>query len=61
LVSCSAPNILQENENKSKLRLHIQDVIPQLPYYFGEFDVKAYANWEMEVDKEFRKFELSEE
>jgi hypothetical protein len=52
---------LQENENKSKLRLHIQDIIPQLPYYFGEFDVKAYANWEMEVDKEFRKFELSEE
>jgi hypothetical protein len=29
--------------------------------YFGEFDPKAYVNWEMEVDKEFRKFELSEE
>jgi hypothetical protein len=48
---------LEENENKSKLRTHI----PQLPSYSGEFDPKVYVNWEMEVDKEFRKFELSEE
>jgi hypothetical protein len=32
-----------------------------LPSYPGEFDPKVYVNWEMEVDKEFRKFELSEE
>jgi hypothetical protein len=32
-----------------------------LPSYSGEFDPKVYVNWEMEVDKEFRKFELSEE
>jgi hypothetical protein len=56
LVSCSSPNILQENENKSKLCPHIQDIIPKLPFY-----PKAYVNWDMEVDKEFRKFELSEE
>jgi hypothetical protein len=31
-----------------------------LPSYFSEFDPKAYVNWEMEVAKEFRKFELSE-
>jgi hypothetical protein len=61
LVSCSAPDILQENENKSKLRPLIQVIIPQLPSYSGEFDPKAYINWEMEVDKEFRKFELSKE
>jgi hypothetical protein len=48
---------LEENENKSKLCPHI----PQLPSYSGEFDPKVYVNWEMEVDKEFRKFELSEE
>jgi hypothetical protein len=48
---------LEENENKSKLRPHI----PQLSSYSGEFDSKVYVNWEMEVDKEFRKFELSEE
>jgi hypothetical protein len=60
MVSCSAPNILQENENKSKLRPHIQNIISQLPSYSGEFDPKVYVNWEMEVDKEFRKFELSE-
>jgi hypothetical protein len=48
---------LEENENKSKLRPHI----PQLPSYSGEFDPKVYVNWEMEMDKEFRKFELSEE
>jgi hypothetical protein len=48
---------LEEKENKSKLRPHI----PQLPSYSGEFDPKVYVNWEMEVDKEFRKFELSEE
>jgi len=48
---------LEENENKSKLRPHI----PHLPSYSGEFDPKVYVNWEMEVDKEFRKFELSEE
>jgi hypothetical protein len=39
-----------------KLRHHI----PQLPSYYGEFDPKVYVNWEMEVDKEFRKSELSE-
>jgi hypothetical protein len=48
---------LEENENKSKLHRHI----PNLPSYYGEFDPKVYVNWEMEVDKEFRKFELSEE
>jgi hypothetical protein len=32
-----------------------------LPSYSGEFDPKVYVNWEMEADKEFRKFELSEE
>jgi hypothetical protein len=48
---------LEENENKSKLRPHI----PQLPSYSGEFDLKVYVNWEMEVDKEYRIFELSEE
>jgi hypothetical protein len=32
-----------------------------LPSYSSEFDPKAYVNWEMEVDKEFRNFELSEE
>jgi hypothetical protein len=48
---------LEENENKSKLCPRI----PQLLSYSGEFDPKLYANWEMEVDKEFRKFELLEE
>jgi hypothetical protein len=47
---------LEENENKSKLRHHN----PQLPSYSGEFDPKVYVNFEMEVDKEFRKSELSE-
>jgi hypothetical protein len=32
-----------------------------LPSYSGEFEPKVYVNWEMEVDKEFRKSELSEE
>jgi hypothetical protein len=31
-----------------------------LPSYSGEFDPKVYVNWEIEVDKEFRKSELSE-
>jgi ribosomal protein S15P/S13E len=31
-----------------------------LPSYSGEFDSKVYVNWEMKVDKEFRKSELSE-
>jgi hypothetical protein len=31
-----------------------------LPSYSGEFDPKVYVNWEMEVDKEFRKSKLSE-
>jgi hypothetical protein len=48
---------LEENENKSKLCPHI----PQLPTYSDEFDHKVYVNWEMEVDNEFRKLELSEE
>jgi hypothetical protein len=48
---------LEENENKSKLRPHIS----QLPSYSGEFDPKVYVNWEMKMDKEYRKFELSEE
>jgi hypothetical protein len=48
---------LEENENKSKLHPHI----PQLPSYSGEFDTKVYVNWEMDVDKEFRKIELLEE
>jgi hypothetical protein len=47
----------QLEENKSKLHPHI----PQLPSYSGEFDPKVYVNWEMEVDKEYRKFELLEE
>jgi hypothetical protein len=45
---------LEENENKSKLCHHI----PQLPSYSSEFDPKVYVNWEIEVDKEFRKSEL---
>jgi hypothetical protein len=32
-----------------------------LPSYSSEFDPEVYVNWEMEVDKEFRKFELSKE
>jgi hypothetical protein len=32
-----------------------------LPSYSGEFDPKVYVNWDMELDKEFIKFELSEE
>jgi hypothetical protein len=32
-----------------------------LPSYSGEFDPKVYVNWEIEVDKEFKKIELSEE
>jgi hypothetical protein len=47
---------LEENENNSKLCPHIS----QLPSYSGEFDPKVYVNWEMEVDKEFRKSELPE-
>jgi hypothetical protein len=47
---------LEGNENKSKLRHHIS----QLPSYFDEFDPKVYVHWEMEVDKEFIKSELSE-
>jgi hypothetical protein len=31
-----------------------------MPSYSGEFDPIVYINWEMEVDKEFRKSELSE-
>jgi hypothetical protein len=46
---------LEENEKKSKLRHHI----PQLPSYSGEFNPKVYVNWEMEVDKKFRKSESS--
>jgi hypothetical protein len=49
-------NELEENENKSKLCHHIS----QLPSYSGEFCPKIYVNWEMEVDKEIRKSELSE-
>jgi hypothetical protein len=48
---------LEENEKKFKLHHHV----PQLPSYSGEFDPKVYVNWETDVDKEFRKFELSEE
>jgi hypothetical protein len=48
---------LEEHENKSKLHPHI----PQLTSYSGEFDPEVYVNWETEVDKEFRKFELLEE
>jgi hypothetical protein len=47
----------KENKNKSKLHPHI----PQLLSYSSEFDPKVYVNWEMEVDKELRKFELSKE
>jgi hypothetical protein len=43
---------LEENEKKSKL--------PHLSSYSSEFDPKVYVNWEMEVDKEFRKSELLE-
>jgi hypothetical protein len=32
---------LEENENKFKLRPYIQDIIPQLPSYSGEFDPKT--------------------
>jgi hypothetical protein len=47
---------LEENEKKSKLCHHI----PHLSSYSSEFDPKVYVNWEMEVDKEFRKSELLE-
>jgi hypothetical protein len=32
-----------------------------LPSYSSDFDPKVYVNWEIEVDKEFKNFELSEE
>ena len=45
----------------TKLHCHIQDIIQRLPSYAGEFNPKAYVNWELTVDKEFRKYDLFEE
>jgi hypothetical protein len=42
----------------SKLHPYIQDIILHFPFYASEFDPKAYANWEIMVDKEFRKYDL---
>jgi hypothetical protein len=55
-------NDMLEHINLRKMRKSPNYVIiPQLPSYSNEFDPKVYVNWEMEVDKGFRKFELSEE
>jgi hypothetical protein len=38
----------------------IQDIIQHLPSYAGEFDPKAYIDWELKVDNEFDEHDLSE-
>ena len=45
----------------TKLHLQIEDVIYFLPSYAGMYDPKAYIDWELKLDKEFKKYELSEE
>jgi hypothetical protein len=43
----------------TKLQLQIEDVIYFLPYYAGRYDPDAYIDWELKVDKEFRRYDLS--
>jgi hypothetical protein len=43
-----------------KLHPHIQDIIQHLLSYAGEFDPKAYIDWELKVDNEFDEHDLSE-
>ena len=43
-----------------KLDPHIQDIIQHLPLYAGMFDPHAYIDWELKVDAEFDKYDLSE-
>jgi hypothetical protein len=45
----------------TKLQLQIEDVIYFLPSYAGRYDPDAYIDWELKVDKEFRRYDLSEE
>jgi hypothetical protein len=40
--------------------VYIQDIIQQLPSYTGKFDPHAYIDWELRIDKEFDKHDLSQ-
>ena len=39
---------------------YIQGIIQHLPSYAGKFDPHAYIDWELKVDKEFDKHDLSQ-
>jgi hypothetical protein len=43
-----------------KIDSHLQDIIQQLPLYAGMFDPHLYIEWELKVDAEFDKYDLSE-
>ena len=45
---------------RSKQQQNILDIIQCLPLYPGEFDPKAYIDWELKVDNEFDEHDLSE-
>jgi hypothetical protein len=39
---------------------YIRGIIRHLPSYAGKFDPHAYIDWELKVDKEFDKHDLSQ-
>jgi hypothetical protein len=40
-------------------QLYIQAIIQHLSSFAGKFDPHAYINWELGIDKEFDKHDLS--
>jgi hypothetical protein len=43
-----------------KLHPQIQDIIHHLPSYAGEFNPKAYIDWELNINNKFDEHDLSE-
>ena len=46
--------------DRTKQQPHILDIIQRLPMYSGEFDHKAYIDWELKIDNKFDEHDLSE-
>jgi hypothetical protein len=52
--------VIQRFLSSGSKTLTFQDIIQHLPLYAGMFDPHAYIDWEIKVDAEFDKYDLSE-
>jgi hypothetical protein len=55
---------IQQRMGRNPLKVHddiLDAVSSAIPYFKGNFDLRAYIDWELKVEMEFDEYDLSEE